>query len=283
MKQANDVADYSLADAAFQAISFPNFPNKPRKNGISMFLEYGMGLRQQRDMIETSGYFIDIAKIATGMSRILSQDILKAKIELYKQFNIHACPGGQFFELAYIQKKSEQFFEEVLKVGFEHVEISDNCLDISTEEKIKYVKLAKSMGLIVLGETGKKTSKSNLAYLISDVEKTLAAGAEKVFFEAKEFVHADGDINYDLIEKLGEKINVDSLIFETPGTWINGVHFFTQYRLWKILIKSFGANVNIANIPNLDALNRLSLMRLGLGADTDIESGAFWLSEKGLL
>ena len=139
------------------------------------------------------------------------------------------------------------------------------------------------MGLIVLGETGKKTSKSNLDYLINDVEKTLAAGAEKVFFEAKEFVDADGDINYDLIEKLGEKVNVDSLIFETPGTWIKGVHFFTQYRLWKILINSFGANVNIANIPNLDALNRLSLMRLGLGADTGLGNLNFTPAQNGMM
>jgi phosphosulfolactate synthase len=283
MQVENEMKNYSMKDMAFQSIRIPDFPDKPRRNGITMFLEYGMGLHEQWDLIESSGFFVDIVKIAAGMSRILAKDLLKEKIHLYRQANIHACPGGQFFELAHVQKRAEQFFEDALQIGYEHVEISDNCIDLSPEEKNKYIRMAKQMGLTVLGETGKKTEKSDIDYLIRDIEGALAAGAEKVFFEAKEFVSHDGEINHDLIEKLGKKINQDDLIFETPGTWIHGVHFFTQYELWKMLITIFGPKVNIANIPNLDALNRFSLMRLGLGADTDIESGAFWLSERGLL
>ena len=274
---------YTLQDTSFQEIRIPDFPKKPRKNGITMFLEYGFGLEQQRDLIQASGFFVDIVKLAAGMSRILSGSLLKEKIKLYKAAQIHACPGGQFFELAHVQKKSQQFFEAVLEAGYEHVEISDNCIELTPEEKKKYIKSAREMGLIVLGETGKKSVKSDLDYLIKDIEESLAAGAEKVFFEAKEFIKADGSVDYDLIDKLGKALDVDDLIFETPGSWITGVHFYTQYNLWKLLIKSFGPTVNIANVPNIDALNRLSLMRMGLGADTEIESGAFWLSEHGLL
>jgi phosphosulfolactate synthase len=283
MNSEEGMKDYALKDMAFQGVRIPAFPEKPRNNGITMFLEYGMGLRQQQDLIEASGFFVDIAKIAAGMSRILPENVLKEKIRLYKEAAISPCPGGQFFELAHVQKQAPKFIEDVLAIGYEHIEISDNCIELSPQEKIKYIKMAKEMGLTVLGETGKKTAKSDLDYLVRDIEETLSAGAEKVFFEAKEFVDHEGEIDYELIEQLGLKVNPDHLIFETPGTWIAGVHFFTQYRLWKVLIMSFGPRVNIANVPNVDALNRLSLMRLGLGADTDIDSGAFSLSEKGLL
>jgi phosphosulfolactate synthase (CoM biosynthesis protein A) len=56
-------------------------------------------------LIQTSGYFVDLAKIVVALSRILPQDMLVKKIQLYKENRSEPFPGCQFLEIAILQKR----------------------------------------------------------------------------------------------------------------------------------------------------------------------------------
>lgn len=270
-----------MKDAAFQCVAVPDYPDKPRNSGITMIIEYGLGLHYQKGLIETAGWFIDLVKFGTGLSRILPHEVLKQKIQLYKANGVNCFPGGQFFELAYLQDRVEAYLEEVKSLGFSHAEISENCIDLSPEKKAEIIRRAIREGLTVLGETGKKLEKSAADDLVRDLQNCLEAGAWKVFVEAAELLQ-DGEMNVPMIEAITRKVDINSMIFEIPGQWMKGMTFSNQYGLWKLLIHKLGPEVNLGNIQ-AEEIMRLSLMRLGLGADTTLEKGAFVMTQRGLL
>jgi phosphosulfolactate synthase len=90
---------------AFQEIVIPDWPPKPRDRGITMVADWGVGVAKQKDLIQTCGYFVDLAKIVVAVSRILPQEVLAKKIQLYKENQIQPFPGGQFLEIAILQKR----------------------------------------------------------------------------------------------------------------------------------------------------------------------------------
>lgn len=268
-------------ETGFRFIRTPHFPEKPREKGLTMVLEYGLGLPYQQGLIDAAGGFLDMVKFGTGLARILPKEILVQKIALYRQNGIHCFPGGQFFELAHLQGRADAFIEEVKSVGFSHLEISDNCIDLTHPQKAAYIRRGVDLGLTVLGESGKKLTASSAEQLIEDVQNCREAGAWKVFVEAAELID-NGVLNLDLVAELKRAADTDDLIFEIPGQWMEGMTFSTQYHFWKLLIRHIGPHVNLANIP-AEELLRLTLLRLGLGADTTLETGAFVMTKKGLL
>jgi len=265
---------------AFDLISVPPFPQKPREKGLTMTIDYGLGLAAQKDLLDSGGWFIDLAKIATGVSRVLPQALLERKILAYVQGGIKTFPGGQFFELAYLQKKVEPFFDAVARAGYTHVEISDNCIDLPPAEKSKAIRQAVRQGLTVMGEVGKKNAKSDSEELAADIQRTLEAGSWKVLVEAMELF--DGELDAALVESISRAVLLEKLIFETPSTWMRGVDFHAQYDLWKWLLAHLGPEVNIGNVPPEQAV-RLACLRLGVGSDPTLEKGAFILSRNGML
>jgi phosphosulfolactate synthase len=265
---------------AFDLISVPPFPEKPREKGLTMIIDYGLGLASQQDLMESGGWFIDLGKIATGVSRVLPEAVLKKKIQAYGEGLIKPFPGGQFFELAYLQKKVVPFFDTVAQAGYTHVEISDNCIDLSPADKGQAIRQARQQGLTVLGEVGKKNVKSDSRELAADIQRTLEAGAWKVLVEAMELF--DEKLDTALVESISRIVPLEKLIFETPSTWMKGVDFHAQYDLWKWLLAHLGPEVNIGNVPPEQAV-RLACLRLGVGSDPTLEKGAFRLSRKGLL
>ncbi|NNG00917.1 MAG: hypothetical protein HKM93_16130 [Desulfobacteraceae bacterium] len=273
--------DNPLDEAAFQCVKIPEFPAKPRDRGITMVLEYGLGLPYQQGLIDAAGNFLDLVKLGTGLSRILPKNVLKEKIRLYIDNNIPCFPGGQFFELAYMQKRADAYLDEAAAMGFSHVEISDNCIDLPPKVKADFIRRAIDRGLTVLGESGKKLEISDPKVLIDDLHNCRDAGAWKVFVEAAELI-SDTGVNMALVDALTSEVDIDYMIFEIPGQWMNTMTFSKQYSYWKMLIQNIGPAVNLANIQ-AEELLRLSLLRLGLGADTSIEKGAFMMSKRGEL
>lgn len=265
---------------AFEEIRIPSLPAKPRERGLTMVIDWGAGLEKQRGCVEAAGEYIDIAKIATGASRILRRDYLEKKIRLYKENNIKTFPGGQFLEIAILQGRVREYLEAAKEVGYEVVEVSDNAIFLKPEEKRGIIRQALDMGLGVIGEVGKKVAVTDPAELIADIENTLDSGAWKVFVEAKELF--DEELNTELIERIAGSVDVSRLIFEVPGPWLPNVRHSDQFVIWSWLLKTFGAGVNIANVDLEDGLN-VALLRYGLGADTSFEEGTFHLSKNGRL
>jgi len=265
-------------EKAFSEILIPEWVPKPRERGITMVADWGFGLSRQKDLIQTGGDFVDLAKIVVAISRILPREVLEQKIQLYKKNRIQPFPGGQFLEIAILQKRVKEYCRAALKAGYEAIEVSDNAITLSSEEKSSVIRQAIDAGLRVIGEVGKKVSTSDMTALIADIQNTLQAGAWKVFVEAKEIFGEE--LNEDLIKQLADSVDITKLIFEIPLVSVQEVHHFQGYKMWMWLLETFGPEVNIANVEYDDPI-KLASLRLGIGPDTTLKEGAFCRSLNG--
>ena len=82
---------------------------KPRKKGITMVLDKGLGLETAESLMNISGDYVDYLKFGWGTSIVHEQDIIKDKVAMYKSHNITPYTGGTLFELAYMNDKLEEF------------------------------------------------------------------------------------------------------------------------------------------------------------------------------
>ena len=265
-------------ETAFQAIVIPDLPPKPRERGITMVADWGVGLSRQKDLIQTAGEFVDLAKIVVSASRILPREILRRKVQLYKESRIEPFPGGQFLEIAVLQKRVKDYYRAALKIGYKTIEVSDNAITLTPEEKSGIIKGAVDAGLRVIGEVGKKVSATGTEELIADIQNTLNAGSWKIFVEAKE-IFGEG-LNADLIKELADSVDLSKLIFEIPLVAVQEVHHYQGYRRWEWLLETFGPEVNIANVEYDDPI-KVATLRLGIGWDTSLKEGAFCRSLSG--
>jgi phosphosulfolactate synthase len=260
---------------AFSSIGIPARSEKPRNTGITMMVDFGIGIEEQRDVLELAGEFIDIGKIAVGVAGILSEKNLLAKIDAYKKFRVTPFLGGQFLEYTIFKHgldRAEYYFEEHRRLGLEMVEISDNNIDIAPEDKFELIRKAREdFGLKVLGEVGTKTEVTDVAAIVEDIQGCLSAGSSKVFVEAAELVgKSDGAPIMEMIEGISRGCNVEDIIFELPGPWIKNVHHFNVLAMQLFLVNHFGPEVNVANVYP-DKVIYLETLRTGVGVSACLE------------
>ena len=253
----------------FSFMNVPHRPGKPRDTGITMMIDWGMGIGRQRDILDISGAYIDIAKIAVGLSGITEERILMEKIKAYTDHQISAFIGGQFLEYGVYHQGLEiakRYFDEARRLGFQYVEVSDNNLDISPEDKCELIRMgSQDFGLKILGEVGSKTEISSPQAMVEGIKGCLAAGAWKVFVEGAEFTDKkDGTLLEDVIEGVTQGVDMKDIIFELPGHWISNVHACGIHDMQVFLVTRFGPEVNIANVAP-DEIMMLETLRTGVG------------------
>jgi len=249
----------------FETIALPFRSPKPRSIGLTMVLDKDLGIRRLDDLLETAGSFIDIVKFGWGTSRVLSEDIVRKKIELLKEHDILVCPGGTLMEVAYIQKVEEDFLTEARSAGFSCIEVSDGTVRMPHSDKLDMIKRARDKGFIVLSEVGKKFQVEDRRYSIEeridDALKELESGSFKVIIEASEsgsfgIFDEQGKVIPEFVEKLVGGIGIHGILFEAPQS---------GQQQW--LISNLGNSVNLGNISPDGCVN-LETLRCGLRAGT---------------
>ena len=83
-----------------------------------MMIDFGLGLGQQEDILQLASTYIDSAKIAVGVARLLPRDLVQRKIDLYKQYEVVPYPGGQFLEYAVLCNGVNAFLGRGPRGGF---------------------------------------------------------------------------------------------------------------------------------------------------------------------
>ena len=109
---------------------------KPRDHGLTVLIDRGIPLEYLDEYLKIYSDYIDLAKIITGTSVLLSKKDLYRKIGIYKKYDVIVFPGGMLFEYSYAKQKENNYFEAVRNAGFEWIEISNNRINISVERKI---------------------------------------------------------------------------------------------------------------------------------------------------
>ncbi|WP_168666504.1 phosphosulfolactate synthase [Paraburkholderia sp. SG-MS1] len=261
---------------AYASFAVPERTAKPRKRGLSMMIDWGMGVARQRDTLESAGAYIDFAKVAAGISRFLPKDVLTQKLATYREFGVSTSPGGAFAELAFAQRKYPEFVDETVAIGYDSIEVSDNLLHFEADEKAACIARAKQAGLKVFGEVGKKEGSMNDDEIVTDVHTCLQAGADWVYLEAVE-LFTDGQIRGDLIARLQSEFGDEKLIYELPVVILHGMTRDYKHKVTTWLVRTLGTEVNLANLE-WDELYIAELVRRGFAGDTSHPQGAYRLA-----
>ena len=239
---------------------------KPRNCGITMVLDKGMGLETAKSLMEISGEYVDYLKFGWGTSIVHEQDIVRAKVEMYKSFDITPYTGGTLFELAYMQGKLDEFLKEARNLGFPAVEISDGSTSISHDDKLDCIRKAKREGFEVLSEVGKKNPELDKELALEEriryMQEELDAGSSLVIVEAREggknigIFDKAGNAKEDEIDVILDKINPKKILWEAPNK---------DQQVFFIL--KLGNTVNLGNVSS-DDITSLETLRQGLRGDT---------------
>lgn len=231
-----------------------------------MVLDKGLGLETAESLMDISGEYVDYLKFGWGTSIVHEQDIIKSKVEMYKNHDITPYTGGTLFELAYRKDKLDEFFAEAHNLGFPAIEISDGSSSIEFSEKLNCIKLAKNEGFEVLSEVGKKNpvldKELTLDERIDYMKEELNAGSSLVIVEAREggknigIFDESGKAKEDEIDCILENIDSNKILWEAPNK---------DQQVFFIL--KLGNDVNLGNISS-DDITSLETLRRGLRGDT---------------
>src|SRR3712207_2681403 len=228
-------------------------------------MDRGLSLAEVDSLMEVAGASVDIVKLGFGTA--LATGNLEPKLGRYREHGVPVVLGGTVTELAIQQGKVDALVAWIRELGLEHVEVSDGTIDLDPGEKQRLITRLADAGFVVLSEVGSKDNTKIMAPYrwVEQITAELAAGAWKVICEGREtgtagIARPDGELRQGLIDEIAHAVDPAQIIFEAP-----------QKDQQVVLIKRFGADVNLGNIPPDDVL-ALETMRLGLRSDT-METG----------
>ncbi|MDD9877304.1 MAG: phosphosulfolactate synthase, partial [Magnetovibrio sp.] len=143
---------------------------KPRTTGLTMMMDWGLAHRRAEDYMEMLAPYVDLVKFVVGTARLYPTDYLIRKLDLYKSNGVEPFLGGQFSEYVFATDGWDAmvpFFEEAKRLGFDALEISDNCVPLDDAERSRMIETAVGCGLHVHGEVGSKVETQSAAELIN--------------------------------------------------------------------------------------------------------------------
>ena len=238
----------------------PERVSKPRKSGLTMMMDKGLGLAEAESFADAAADFTDLVKFGFGTALITKN--LSDKIKLYRDAGMEPYFGGTLFEMFAVRNRLDDYKRFVDQYGITTIEISDGSMKIDPEEKVEmitdFVKHKR-----VLSEVGTKVKGVEIpnSDWVGHMKAELEAGAWKVIAEAREsgtigIYNADGSANQDLIKDIMEEISVDDVLWEAPAK--------AQQVMF---IQLIGPNVNLGNIAPNEVV-AMEALRCGMRGDT---------------
>ena len=254
-----------MAAHIFEGLDGNGRSEKPRASGRTMVVDWGIGPQAQLDLLVAGGDHVDFAKVAVGISRLLSKEILIDKIRTYQNYQVEPFPGGQYFEYAEVQGKADLYIPAVCDAGYYWIEISDNLVAVTLDWKAKMIREAVANDLHVFGEVGKKEGLNSTTSMADDASACLDAGSNIILLEAAELINEDA-ATARAVEEVVEKIGLDRIMFELPGPWIEGVSAALIHRMRRQIVDRYGNEVNMGNVDPADLIS-FEAYRRGLGVN----------------
>lgn len=223
-------------------------------------MDKGLSLREVEDFLSVASSYTDLVKLGFGTSYVTPN--LKEKIKLYQQAEIPVYFGGTLFEAFVIRGQLDEYIKILEKYKLTHCEISDGSIEITQEQKCKYIKQL-SKYVTVLSEVGSKDAEKIIPPYkwIEMMQAEIDAGVWKVIAEAREsgnvgIFRGTGEVRSGLVEEILTKVPQEKIIWESPQK---------SQQVW--FIKLYGANVNLGNIAPNEVIP-LETLRLGLRGDS---------------
>ena len=233
---------------------------KPRTTGLTSIIDKGLTLDGTRALVSDLAPYIDMVKLGWGTS-LVTQNLDK-KVEMYRSHDIDVCFGGTLFEIAFAQGKLDDLVAWYKDLGLTCAEISNGSLHIGPADKNRCIEMF-AKHFKVFSEVGDKDQAAVVSPVKwqREITSDLKAGATYVILEGRETASAgmyrpNGEMRTGLIDEILESIPAHQLVFEAPVKSAQA-----------LLIKMFGSNVNLGNVPPEEVI-ALETLRLGLRSDT---------------
>lgn len=229
---------------------------KPRKEGITCTIDKLQGI--DRENFAIIAPFIDVVKIYGAFPMLVSEESIKKKIKFYHDFQIRVSTGSTITEFAILEDSLERFVKEAAKLGFDIIEVGENSIDLSMEQKRKISETIKSAGLDFQWKVGKKDPRHQLGIddTLHKVEEAVKLGSKKIVLEANEGVNVGiydekGMVKWSFVGAITAEYPPSTFIFEAP---------FESHQ--SALIAEFGQRVNLAEVHQ-DAIASIESQRRG--------------------
>src|SRR6476646_2925397 len=182
---------------------------KPRREGLTYIVDKLQGI--DKDNFEILSPMIDVVKIYGAFPLLIPETTLERKIKFYHDFDVLVSTGSTITEYAIMENSFDRFAAEAAKIGFDIIEIGENSIDLSIEQKEK-------------------------------IAQAIKRGSDKVILEANQCMvvgiyDEKGLVKWNFIGALTAKYPPMSFIFEAP--------LESQQ---SSLIAEFGQRVNLAEI-----------------------------------
>jgi phosphosulfolactate synthase len=241
-------------------LSLPGRSAKPRTVGLTHVLDKGLTVESTRSALAAAAPHMDVWKFGWGTAYL---DVgLAEKLELLRAHGVHSCLGGTLLEISWSQGRAENCLDWAAAMGFDSVEVSRGVAPMSLDDKHALLRLA-AQRFVVLSEVGSKDPHQvfTAEQWTGEVAGDLVAGARWVITEGREsgtvgIYREDGAVREEVVAAAVRGGGVDKILFEAPHK---------DQQAW--LIRAFGPDVNLANIPAQEVVS-LETLRLGLRADT---------------
>lgn len=222
-------------------LDLPPANPKPRRTGMNLCLDDGIGARQTDDALSVIGDHVDVIRIGRAGAAIFKAQWLRDKAAVCAEHGVTLEIGGPLYEVAFIQGRVERYFEAVLELGVTALEVSVNVIEPSDEELFEHIALARSKGIEVFFEFGRKypdDQKFDLQDAVDTCQAALEAGAAFVQIERAEIDLLIDDDRESLLE-LAQRVGHDKLTFEAGPR---------KPKLAARLLRLFGNDVNLASL-----------------------------------
>jgi phosphosulfolactate synthase (CoM biosynthesis protein A) len=253
---------------------------KPRRRGLTTFVEQGLPLPFVRDVLNEYGEYVDCIKFTNSYLNVPWRAV-EARVKLYRDFQVEVSIDDPTFAIAYYQGKAGEFLRAVANTGFTHVQIDTRHIDLGddkTREKadadeLKYIAMARELGLRVEGEVGQKWEEGDLARsadgllnvdaIVAEMKRLLAVGCEHVYLESLVIRRAIGDYGEkedggNQVRQIFELVGQDNLFFEIGQLPFKSL---MCHRFWAV--RNFGPDVNMGGSEPLLDVRYIEAIRRG--------------------
>ncbi len=244
----------------FNLSQMPVRSKAPRTDGLTMVMDKGLSINEAENFMSATSPYVDLIKLGFGTSFVTPN--LKAKIEVYRKYDIPVYFGGTLFEAFLIRNQFDDYLGICKEYGITYMEVSDGSITIPHAEKCGYIEKMSKYGT-VLSEVGSKDAAHIMPPYkwIELMRAELEAGSSYVIAEAREagnvgIYRGSGEVREGLVQEILTQIPAEKILWEAP-----------QKAQQLYFIELIGCNVNLGNIAPAEVLP-LETMRIGLRGDT---------------
>lgn len=254
-----------MQERALHFVEIPEHSRKPRHAGLTLARDLGLGYDLAASWMETVGEFIDFVKVRHLFVLLMHDeetDATRRKIDLYRRHHIDVNPGGIVFEMAVLSKAVARTFSTLAHLGFTAVELSENMIPMSLDDKVRYIRQARQAGLKVLFEVGEKYPSElfDVERTATDIRTILDAGANLVILEKSQLDLCLGpkaeNPQAEKLAELAARVGLERIVFEAEAA---------PHQAW--LFRQFGPEVNIGPNVDIDLVCKLEATRRTLSRE----------------